>query len=385
MKLSEVCVADLRLSAEQLNELIYGTDLPYIVFAEDPEDKTGLEHFLAAIPPEAVKDNVPRISGKSKFLDGGNKVRDLSLYRKFPDKSGMVDMTKDFHCVPVVFQASVFSTAAIREAGLKFDSRFEFLKEELFSVQFSIKYPKYYFISKHIYQSKRKPDENLSPPQAYEAGWYLEAARPLWNEICNTEEGGAASKRAQYAYLYLNMQRFQSNRKEAGKQIFESGEDLQSYLAEVKDVMSRLDGDVIAKAGRSLNLTLGDLEFMTGKRAQTVDDIDTVHVKSLRYVEDGEAGPCLEFFLYTRDSAEETFEFYIREEVGGKKLDIKAELTPVMTDMITFFSKDAYELHAYHVFVPMKKGDRKKLAFVGSKVEIKAVRGLGYELRAKDV
>ena len=28
---------------------------------------------------------------------------------------------------------------------------------------------------------------------------------------------------------------------------------------------------------------------------------------------------------------------------------------------------------------------RKKLAFVGSKVEIKAVRGLGYELREKDV
>ena len=28
---------------------------------------------------------------------------------------------------------------------------------------------------------------------------------------------------------------------------------------------------------------------------------------------------------------------------------------------------------------------RKKLAFVGSKVEIKAVRGLGYELRVKDV
>ena len=28
---------------------------------------------------------------------------------------------------------------------------------------------------------------------------------------------------------------------------------------------------------------------------------------------------------------------------------------------------------------------RKKLAFVGSKVEIKAVRGLGYELRQKDV
>jgi len=28
---------------------------------------------------------------------------------------------------------------------------------------------------------------------------------------------------------------------------------------------------------------------------------------------------------------------------------------------------------------------RKKLAFVGSKVEIKAVRGLGYELRVRDV
>ncbi len=28
---------------------------------------------------------------------------------------------------------------------------------------------------------------------------------------------------------------------------------------------------------------------------------------------------------------------------------------------------------------------RKKLAFVGSHVEIKAVRGLGYELREKDV
>ena len=28
---------------------------------------------------------------------------------------------------------------------------------------------------------------------------------------------------------------------------------------------------------------------------------------------------------------------------------------------------------------------RKKLAFVGSKVEIKAVRGLGYELREKNV
>ena len=28
---------------------------------------------------------------------------------------------------------------------------------------------------------------------------------------------------------------------------------------------------------------------------------------------------------------------------------------------------------------------RKKLAFVGSNVEIKAVRGLGYELREKDV
>ena len=28
---------------------------------------------------------------------------------------------------------------------------------------------------------------------------------------------------------------------------------------------------------------------------------------------------------------------------------------------------------------------RKKLAFVGTKVEIKAVRGLGYELREKDV
>ena len=28
---------------------------------------------------------------------------------------------------------------------------------------------------------------------------------------------------------------------------------------------------------------------------------------------------------------------------------------------------------------------RKKLAFVGSRVEIKAVRGLGYELRERDV
>ena len=368
MNLSEVCIADLRLSADELNELVYGTERPYIVFAEDPEDKTGLERFIAAVPQEALKSNVPRISGKSKFLDGANKIRDLSLYRKFPDKSGVVDMTKDFHCVPVVLQASVFSTAAIREAGLKFDSRFEFLKEELFSVQFAEKYPKYYFINKHLYESKRKPDENLSPPQAYEAGWYLEAAKPLWDESCSTEEGGTPSKRAQYAFLYLNMQRFQSNRKEAGKQIFESGGDLQNYLNEVKGLMSRLDDDVVARAGRSLNLTLGDLEFMTGKRAQTVDDIDTVHVKSLRYKEDGEGSadndPCLEFFLYTRDSAEETFEFYIREEAGGKKQDIKAELTPVMTDMITFFSKDAYELHAYHVFVPMKKGDRKKLAFV---------------------
>lgn len=365
MKQSEVCTADLRLSADQLNEIIYGTELPYIVFDENPEgNKSELERFLAAVPQEAVQSDAVRITGKSKFIDGGNKVRDLSLYRKFPGKSGMVDMTKEFHCVPVVLQGSVFSTAAIKAAGLRFDSRFEFLKEELFSVQFSERYPKYYFISKHIYQSKRKPDENLSPPQSYEAGWYLEASKPLWDAI--SSEGGQAlpSKRSQYAFLYLNMQRFQSNRKEAGKQIFESGEDLRNYLAEVMGLMNRLDPDVIAKAGRSFNLTLGDVEFMTGKRAKTVADIDTIHVKSLRYREDLEGGPCLEFFLYTRDSSEETFDFYIREEAGGKKQDIKAELTPVMTDMITFFSKDAYELHAYHVTVPMKKGDRKKLAFV---------------------
>ena len=96
MNLSEVCIADLRLSADELNELVYGTERPYIVFAEDPEDKTGLERFIAAVPQEALKSNVPRISGKSKFLDGANKIRDLSLYRKFPDKSGVVDMTKDF-------------------------------------------------------------------------------------------------------------------------------------------------------------------------------------------------------------------------------------------------------------------------------------------------
>ena len=365
MKQSEVCTADLRLSADQLNEIIYGTELPYIVFDENPEEnKSELERFLAAVPQEAVQSDAVRITGKSKFIDGGNKVRDLSLYRKFPDKSGMVDMTKAFHCVPVVLQGSVFSTAAIKAADLRFDNRFEFLKEELFSVQFSERYPKYYFISKHIYQSQRKPDENLSPPQSYEAGWYLEASKPLWDAISSEGEESLPSKRSQYAFLYLNMQRFQSNRKEAGKQIFESGEDLRSYLAEVKGLMSRLDPDVIAQAGRSFNLTLGDVEFMTGKCARTVDDIDTIHVKSLRYREDGEDGPYLEFFLYTRDSSEETFDFYIREEAGGKKQDIKAELTPVMTDMITFFSKDAYELHAYHVTVPMKKGDRKKLAFV---------------------
>ena len=365
MKLSDVCIADLRLSADELNELIYETNKSYIVFDEDPErDKAELERFIAAMPNKAVSDGIPRIAGKSKFLDGANKVRDLSLYRKFPKNSGVIDTTVDYHCVPVVLQGSVFNTAAIREAGLKFDSRFEFLKEELFSVLFTEKNPKFYYLDKNVYQSKRKPDENLSPPQSYEAGWYLEAAQPLWDVLCASAEGGAPSKRAQYAYLYLNMQRFQSNRKEAGKQIFTSGEDLQSYLQEVKGLMSQLDPDVIATAGRSFNLTLGDLEFMTGKRARTVEDIDTIHVKSLRYKEDGEDGPCLEFFLYTRDSAEETFEFYVREEEGGKTRDIKAELTPVMTDLITFFSTDAYELHAYHVMVPMKKGAKKKLAFV---------------------
>ena len=360
MKLSEVCAADLRLSADQLNELIYGTDLPYIVFADDPDaDQAALENFLAAIPQDAVKAGVPRIAGKVRFAD-----KNLTLYRKFPDKSGVIDMAKDYHCVPVVIQGSVFSTAAVRETGLRFDSRFEFLKGELFSVQFTEKYPTYYFINKNVFESKKKSDEILSPPQSYEAGWYLECAAPAWDAICAAAEDGVPSRRSQYAYLYLNMQRFQSNRKEAGKQIFTSGEDLRSYLGEVRDVMSRLDKEVVAKAGRSLNLTLGDLEFMTGKRACTVADIDTIHVKSLRYSEDGEGGPHLEFFLYTRDSAEETFDFYIREEAGGKKQDIKAQLTPVMTDLITFFSTDAYELHAYHVIVPMKKGDRKKLAFV---------------------
>lgn len=368
MKLSDVCIADLNASAEELNKLMYETERPYIVFDEDPESNASqIGKLLSECEESLLTEEVPRITGKSKFLDGANKVRDLTLYRKFPDKSGVVDMTADFHCVPVVLQGSVFSTAAIKAADLKFDSRFEFLKEELFSILFSERYPKFYFISKHVYASKRKPDENLSPPQAYEAGWYLEAAKPAWDVICEAAKADIPSKRSQYAYLYLNMQRFQSNRKEAGKQIFESGEDLQRYLSEVKELLGRLDDDVVAKAGRSVNLTLGDLEFMTGKRARTVADIDTIHVKSLRYREngvDGEGESCLEFFLYTRDSSEETFEFYIREEAGSRKQDIKAELTPVMTDMITFFSKDAYDLHAYHVIVPMKKGDRKKLAFV---------------------
>ena len=37
MKLSDVCIADLRLSADELNELIYETNKSYIVFDEDPE------------------------------------------------------------------------------------------------------------------------------------------------------------------------------------------------------------------------------------------------------------------------------------------------------------------------------------------------------------
>ena len=83
MKQSEVCTADLRLSADQLNEIIYGTELPYIVFDENPEEnKSELERFLAAVPQEAVQSDAVRITGKSKFIDGGNKVRDLSLYRK---------------------------------------------------------------------------------------------------------------------------------------------------------------------------------------------------------------------------------------------------------------------------------------------------------------
>ena len=155
MKLSDVCIADLNTSAEELNQLLYKTEKPYVVFNEDPESGTAkIEKFLSDCDESVLTDNVPRISGKSKFLDGANKIRDLSLYRKFPDKSGAVDMTKDFHCVPVVLQASVFSTAAIREAGLKFDSRFEFLKEELFSVQFAEKYPKYYFINNIVCPGK---------------------------------------------------------------------------------------------------------------------------------------------------------------------------------------------------------------------------------------
>ena len=358
MKLSDVCIADLRASAEQLNELLYGTDCPYVVFAEDPDkDKAAIGQFLASCPEDAISPDVPRISGKVKV--GG---RAPLLYRKFPKENGVIDMGKDYDKVPLLLQGSVFSTAAVRAADIKFDERFEFLKEELFSIQFSEKYPKFYFIDKTVYESDRKSDEILSPPQSYEAGWYLEATEPMWEAISETA-GGTPSKRAQYALTYMTVQRFQSNRKEAGKQIFTSGEDLQNYLRTVKDVMSRIDEDIIMHAGRTLNLTLGDMEYMTGRCACKVSDVDTIHVKSLRY-KDGDGSPYLELFLYTRDSADESFDIYIKEESGGKKQEIKAEHTPVMADLITFFSTDAYELHAWHAVVPLEKGKGKKLAFI---------------------
>ena len=180
MNLSQVCIADLRKSADELNELIYGTDLPYIAFAEDPEkDRAQLEKLAGRASEEKLSAEVPRIAGKVKV--GG---KDLVLYKKFPEKDGVIDMNKDYDKLPLLIQGSIFAADAVRAGNIKFDNRFEFLKEELFSIQFSEKNPKYHFINDVLYESERKSDEILSPPQSYEAGWYLEATEPAWQAIC---------------------------------------------------------------------------------------------------------------------------------------------------------------------------------------------------------
>ena len=60
---------------------------------------------------------------------------------------------------------------------------------------------------------------------------------------------------------------------------------------------------------------------------------------------------------------------------------LKILLTGASTD-VTITSENEAEYNNVEVYMSFT---RKKLAFVGSKVEIKAVRGLGYELREKDV
>jgi len=358
MKLSEVCIADLRSSAEQLNELLYGTDSPYVLFAEDPEkDRRAIERFVAGIPENVLSAAVPRAAGRVKFGET-NPV----LYSPFPSKDTVINMAKSYDQVPVFLQGSVFSTDAVRAAGIKFDERMEFLKEELFSIQFSVKNPEYYFLNGMVYESGRKSDELTSPPQAYQPGWYREMDG-LWNSVTEISEEGKLSKQAQYALLYLTAQRFQSNRKADGKQIFDDGEEQQQYIAKMRERMGSLDEDVIAKSGGQINLTRGDMEYITGRHARKVSDIDMIHVKSLRYKENEKGEPYLEIFMYTRDSAEETFDIDVSEETGEKRT-IKAELTPIMVDFITFFSNYAYELHAWHAIVPLKKKCRYKLAFI---------------------
>ena len=362
MNLSQVCIADLRKSADELNELIYETDLPYIAFAEDPDkDRSSIEKLVARCAKEGASADAVRISGKVSY--GGEK---LVLYGVFPEKSGVVDMNKDFNKCPVLLQGSIFRTDAIRSAGIKFDRRFAFIREELFSIQFSEKHSKYYYINDTVYDSSRKSDELASPPQAYKEGWYREVAEPAWNAICEASNGERPAKSAQYALLYLISQRFLSNKKADGKQVFSDGEEQQNYLDSIKSLAASLDDDVIREAGKDggkVKLTRADLEYMTGRRAHKVSDIYMIHVKSLRYKE-GDDGPYLEFFMYTRDTAEETFDIAISQEAGGEKTEIKAEVTPIMADFVTFFSTYAYELHAYHVVVPLKNVKTQKLAFI---------------------
>lgn len=371
-------------SAESLNQQIGKTEKPFIMFTEvggRPSPKY-LERLMGYLEAHG---ECPAAQGL--ISTKGNTV--LSYMRIRFKKGEMLDASQNWHDALVYLQGLIVRTSVLRDSGVRFDSSFEHVRDQVFACQLARVVPQRYSYGYVRYYSSNLLDvASVSVPAANKAEWYWETTYPFVDALKN--EDGSLSLTDQFVFLYLTSLRFRANFKNVVKLAFESPEDKSLYLKQVAEMLTKVDNKVLYGSGplgcSSRNDRLffaimrngGKMPDLTmkmrgGKAVLIAEDSfgkgtvcsqtqQRMEVRNLNYVVEGDQA-FLDFDMrYLSVFPVDQFEVVGCLEADDVKHISVAEHTPLHCGSGTFFDFEVYRYIGYSLRVPLQaKGVAQKL------------------------
>ena len=380
MTSSKYCVLDLSCGAEELNERIAHAQEPYLAFAEQGASYPDGYFAELAVLLESHQGSDCHIASGS--LCAGDPPAPLSLEARFPQETAVLNADEDFSHALVYPYGSICETALLRESGLCFSNDLRWERDTLFALQLSQLCPLRVFAPALRYRSPHAFEElTNNQPQTTNSAWYSEATMPLLEQL-RSPETGKLPKQTQYGILYLLEKRFEANADHDVKMVFEGTRDVDVFLSQCGQIMREIHDEVLFCGKPALYWDRAKLLYLASLRApdgklqrRLVAAKNNVlmyidgpgspkaagklgsyrpKVQAMRYRHKADGAPYLDIdFRMAPIFEPESFDIYFRTSYKDGSTDTKAQYTPRVACICTFFDRVATEHYSYHIDVPL--------------------------------